>query len=622
VPVADVGVTALGFDTFAGEAMAMGERTPVAVLDAPASGRLAVGEALTNIAAASVPALSQVRLSANWMAAAGAPGEDARLFDTVAAVSALCQALRIAIPVGKDSLSMQTRWEAEGQQRAVVAPVSLIVSAFAPVDDVRRTLTPMLAPQGDTTLLLVDLGEGRNRLGGSALAQAFDRSGGEPPDLDEPSRMAAFFAAVAELRESGLLLAYHDRSDGGLFVTLCEMAFAARTGLDITLAPLPGRDLLAALFAEELGAVLQVGDEFLPRVKAVLASHGLGPCAEPVARINATDRVRILAGDQVVLDEPRVALRRAWSELSYRMQARRDDPAAALEAWDSLLDAGDPGLLPHITFDPAKDPAASIPRSGRRPRVAILREQGVNSQLEMAAAFARAGFEPVDVHMTDLISGRRTLKDFVGLAACGGFSYGDVLGAGGGWAKSILFNGQVRDEFAAYFARPDTFTLGICNGCQMLSQLTDLVPGSGHWPRFLQNRSEQFEARLSLVEILPSRSVLLEGMEGSRLLIVTSHGEGRAAFSAPGDRAVCEERGQVAIRYVDGRGRTAESYPANPNGSPGGIAGLCSADGRVTVLMPHPERVQRTVQHSWHPAGWGEDGPWLRLFRNARRFVG
>jgi phosphoribosylformylglycinamidine synthase len=622
VPVSDVGVTALGFETCAGEAMAMGERAPVALLDAPASGRLAVAEALTNIAAASIADLATVRLSANWMAAAGSPGEDARLYDTVAAVSALCRALRIAIPVGKDSLSMQTRWSEAGVSHAVVAPVSLVVSAFAPVDDVRRTLSPQLARDAGSSLLLVDLGRGRNRLGASVLAQAFNRSGGCPPDLDDAGQLAGLFACVQSLRARQLLLAYHDRSDGGLFVTLCEMAFAGRTGLDITLDSASADARFGALFAEEPGAVLQVRDTDLAAVRAVLAQHGLAEITATVARVTLADRIRILAGSELLLTQTRTELHRCWSELSWRMQALRDNPDAADEAWNTLLDVDDPGLSPIASFDPADDVAAPLVRIGRRPRVAILREQGVNSQLEMAAAFQRAGFDAVDVHMTDLLSGRQHLREFAGLAACGGFSYGDVLGAGGGWAKSVLFNLRVREEFANFFARSDSFTLGVCNGCQMLSMLAELIPGAAHWPRFRQNRSEQFEARLSLVEVLPSASVLLEGMTGSRLLVPTSHGEGRVEFAAPADLAACQGGAQLAIRYIDNRGAPALRYPANPNGSPGGIAGLCSADGRVTILMPHPERVQRTVQHSWHPAGWGDDGPWLRLFRNARLFVG
>ncbi len=625
VPVSDVAVTALGFDTRRGEAMAVGERTPVAVLDAPASGRLAVGEAVTNLAAAAVPGLSTVRLSANWMAAAGAGVEDQRLYDTVQAVSGLCRALRIAIPVGKDSLSMQTRWEAAAPEtgtRTVLAPVSLVVSAFAPVDDVRGTLTPQLSREPQTHLLLIDLGAGRNRLGASVLAQAFDRPGGQPPDLDDADLLARFFAAIQVLRRDRLLLAYHDRSDGGLFATLCEMAFAGRTGLVAELSGADNDTLLGELFAEELGALVQVRDRDAAAVRQVLAAHGLAGSVRRVATVTAEDRVHLTAAGRTVLDKPRSALHRIWSELSYRLQALRDNPDTAREAWDTLLDGEDPGLNSRPAFDPADDPTRRLPVRGARPRVAILREQGVNSQLEMAAAFQRAGFDAVDVHMSDVLTGRRTLADFQGLAACGGFSFGDVLGAGGGWAKSILFNPRARDGFAAFFARPDTFSLGVCNGCQMLSVLAELIPGAGHWPRFRRNLSEQFEARLSLVEVLPSPSVLLQGMAGSRLLIPTSHGEGRAEFAGPAALEACRAAGQLALRYVDNRGDIAVRYPANPNGSPEGLAGLCSADGRVTILMPHPERVCRTVQHSWHPPEWGEDGPWLRLFRNARLFVG
>ncbi|MBL8225805.1 MAG: phosphoribosylformylglycinamidine synthase [Chromatiales bacterium] len=619
VPVADVAVTALGFTTVQGEAMAMGERAPVALLDAPASGRLAVGEAVTNLLAAPVPDLGTVRLSANWMAASGYPGEDERLYDTVQAVAALCRELGISIPVGKDSLSMQTRWQGADGPRAVVAPVSLVVSAFAPVTDVRRTLTPQLAAEPGSVLLLMDLGAGRNRLGGSVLAQAFGRPGGAPPDLDEPSRLARFAAWLDAVR--GHVLAYHDRGDGGLFVTLAEMAFAGRVGLDAHVSPDSGGGVLGALFSEELGAVVQVRAADVAVVQALARGQGLDACLHPVATVAAHPQLRISVGGEQVYAADRAALHRRWSELTWRLQSLRDNPETAAEAYAAVADEDDPGLSPRLTFDPAADPAAPYVNTGARPRVAILREQGVNSQLEMAAAFLRAGFAPVDVHMSDVIAGRVSLQDFAGLAACGGFSYGDVLGAGVGWARSILFNARARDEFAAFFARPGTFALGVCNGCQMLSSLTELIPGTGHWPRFRANRSAQFEARLSLVEVLPSRSVLLAGMAGSRLLVPTSHGEGRAEFAVTEDLARCSDAGQLAIRYVDNHGRPAERYPANPNGSPEGIAGLCSADGRVTIFMPHPERVLRTLNHSWAPAGWGEDGPWLRLFRNARAYV-
>jgi phosphoribosylformylglycinamidine synthase len=623
VPVADVAVTSSGFRAYTGEAMAMGERAPLAVLDGPASGRMAVGEAITNIAAAAVPTLGQVRLSANWMAACGEPGEDAALFDTVHAVGeALCPALGIAIPVGKDSLSMRTRWESAAGAQAVIAPLSLIVSAFAPVQDVRRTLTPQLRlGEDDTSLLLIDLGAGRNRLGGSALAQVFGRIGTHPPDLDDPARLAAFFAAIQQLNARERILAYHDRSDGGLFATLVEMAFAARCGLDIDIAPL-GDDPLAALFTEELGAVIQLRQPEIDEVMAVCTAAGLEPCVSVIGRPVEGDRVRIRQAERLLFDESRSELRDAWSQTSYRMQALRDNPDCAREEHAARSDEQDPGLWAELSFDPAEDVAAPFIGRGQRPRIAVLREQGVNSQVEMAAAFHRAGFEAVDVHMSDLLEDRRSLAEFRGLVACGGFSYGDVLGAGEGWAKSILFNPHARDQFEAWFARADTFALGICNGCQMMSALKEIIPGAALWPRFVRNRSEQYEARFSLVRIDESGSALTAGMGGSVLPIVISHGEGRVEFRDLEHERACLEAELVWLRYLDNHGRIAASYPANPNGSPHGIAGLTSADGRVTIAMPHPERVFRSVQHSWLPAAWGEDGPWMRLFRNARAWVG
>jgi phosphoribosylformylglycinamidine synthase len=623
VPVSDVAVTALGFDTLAGEAMALGERTPLAVADPSAAARMAVGEALTNILAAGPAALKQVRLSANWMAASGVAGEDEALFDAVAAATDLCRALGIAIPVGKDSLSMRTAWQDHGEPKAVFAPVSLIVSAFAPVADVRRVLTPQLRAEPDSVLYLLDVGAGRNRLGGSCLAQVYGVSGGRGPDLDEPQRLRQLFACMAALCERGLVLACHDRSDGGLFVTLCEMAFAGRVGLVVDLSAGRGTDtdLLGALFAEELGVVLQVRGTDAAAVETAFTVAGIAGWASRIAMVTQGERLVFRQAGKTVLDFARTELHATWSELSFRMQSLRDNPETAAQAFAAIRDADDPGLSPRLSFDPAGDPAAPFIATGVRPRVAILREQGVNSQIEMAAAFLRAGFTPVDVHMSDILEGRRGLGEFRGLVACGGFSFGDVLGAGGGWAKSILFNPRAREQFQAFFERRDTFTLGVCNGCQMLAGLQPLIPGAEHWPRFVQNLSEQFEARLSLVEILESRSLLLRDMAGSRLLIATSHGEGRAAFAGPAELPACYAQGKVVIRYVDNLGRPAQSYPANPNGSPDGVAGFCSADGRVTVLMPHPERVHRTIQHSWHPEGWREDGPWMRLFRNARVWV-
>ncbi len=623
VPVADAAVTASAYDVYTGEAMSMGERSPIAVVDAPASGRMAVGEALTNIAAARIADIRSIRLSANWMAAAGYPGEDAALFDTVKTVAEeLCPVLGIAIPVGKDSLSMKTVWQEGGEQRAVVAPLSLIVSAFAPVADVRKTLTPQLrTDQGDTDLILVDLGKGHNRLGGSALAQVYEQVGSRAPDVDDPKALRSFFGAIQELNEAGLILAYHDRSDGGLFATVCEMAFAGHAGVTVALDGL-GNDKAAVLFSEELGVVLQVRRHDAEKVLETLRAAGLGRCSHVIGTLNDEDRIVFTRGGQEVLAENRVAWQRTWSETSYRMQALRDNPECAKQEFEALLDAKDPGLSITLPFDPTEDIAAPyIAKKGARPRVAVLREQGVNGQIEMAAAFDRAGFASVDVHMSDILEGRVTLLDFQGIVACGGFSYGDVLGAGGGWAKSILFNARARDEFEAFFQRKNSFGLGVCNGCQMMSNLRELIPGAELWPRFVRNLSEQFEARFSLVEVARSPSLFLQGMAGARMPIAVAHGEGYAEFQEGGAEQVLAA-GIVALRYVDNYGQPTEQYPANPNGSPLGITGLTTPDGRFTITMPHPERVFRTVQHSWHPDGWGEDGPWLRMFRNARKWVG
>ena len=624
VPVSDVAVTVSDYFSHHGEAMAMGERAPLALLDAAASGRMAVCEAVTNIAAADIARIEDIRLSANWMAACGEPGEDADLFDTVRAVGMeLCPALGIAIPVGKDSLSMKTAWREGDEARRVVAPVSLVVSAFAPVQDVRRTLTPQLCTKcGDSRLLLVDLGAGRDRLGGSCLAQVYGKVGREAPDCDDAGRVKRFFDAIARLRAEGLVLAYHDRSDGGLFVTLAEMAFAGRCGLEIELGSAGGASTVAALFAEELGAVLQIRATDAERVMQVLGDSGIAGLTRSIGRVVAEDAISIRDAQGGVLSVSRSELRRAWSETSHLMQSLRDNPECALEEYERATDPYDPGMYAHLGFDPAADVAAPYVQTGVRPRVAILREQGVNSQMEMAAAFHRAGFEPLDVHMTDLIAGRVGLDDFRGLIACGGFSYGDVLGAGEGWAKSILFNARLREQFGAFFERSDTFTLGVCNGCQMLSALKPLIPGAAHWPRFVRNRSEQFEGRVALVEVLATPSVFFAGMAGSVLPIAVAHGEGRAEFADAAARAECEGSGLVSLRYVDNYGRATDKYPANPNGSPRGITGLTSRDGRATILMPHPERVFRTVQNSWHPADWGEDSGWMRMFRNARVWIG
>ena len=618
VPVSDVAITASGFGNSTGEAMAMGERTPLAVSNAPASGRMAVAEAITNIAAAPIDELSKVRLSANWMAAAGHPGEDANLFDTVKAVGdELCRDLGVAIPVGKDSMSMRTRWEDESGAHEVVAPVSLIVSAFAPVKDVTRHLTPELKrSQEQTYLLLFDLGAGKNRLGASCLAQAYRRTGGDTPDLDDPQMLKGFFAAIQELNARGMLLAYHDRSDGGLLACVAEMMFASRLGVSLALSG-SRVELLKNLFNEEIGAVVQVAKSKLTQVQMVLDRNGVDATA--IGRVEQAPGLTVRSGEDVVLELDRAMMQREWSEMSYRIQELRDNPATAKEEFERVLDNRDPGLNVELSFDPGDDISRPL-RGSPKPRIAILREQGVNSQNEMAAAFMRAGFAAVDVHMSDLLGGRDTLANYQGLVACGGFSFGDVLGAGGGWAKSVLYHSRTRDQFAAFFDRDDTFALGVCNGCQMMSHLKELIPGAEHWPQFLRNKSEQFEARLSLVEIVESPSLFLHGMAGSRLPIATSHGEGRAVF--PDDMSRYAASYTVALRYVDNYGEVADAYPANPNGSVDGICGLCNEDGRVTIMMPHPERVALTRQNSWHPDDWGEDGPWMRMFRNARVALG
>jgi phosphoribosylformylglycinamidine synthase len=631
VPVSDVAVTLADYTGHAGEAMAMGERTPVAVLNAPASGRLAVAEAVTNILAGDVRSLEDIRLSANWMAATGEPGEDAALYATVRAVGEeLCPALGIAIPVGKDSLSMKTTWQEREARvaevtKSVVAPVSLIISAFAPVGDVRKTLTPALRTDlGETSLWLIDLAAGRNRLGASALAQVYGELGDEPADLDDPERLKSFARALMDLKSANLVLAYHDRSDGGLFAALTEMAFAGHCGLDISLPATRGH-ALAQLFAEELGAVIQVRVADEPRVAAVLERHGFGQHTVKSGAPNAADpgnlRIRIQIGD-TTFDESWTDLRRAWSETSWQMRRLRDDPSCADEEFAATVAANDPGLSVALTFNPEDDIAAPYIAKGTRPPVAILREQGVNSQVETAAWLERAGFESHDVHMTDLLSGRLSLQDFKGLVACGGFSYGDVLGAGEGWAKSILFHEAVREDFARFFARKDSFALGFCNGCQMFAALKSIVPGTELWPRFVRNRSEQYEARFTMVEILRSPSVVLEGMSGSFLPIATAHGEGRAEFESSAVAEACAKSGLVSFRYVNRDRTVATTYPANPGGSPFGITSLTNADGRITIMMPHPERSTRYVQNSWRPDGAGEWSGWMRLFRNARRFVG
>jgi phosphoribosylformylglycinamidine synthase len=643
VPVADCAVTAMSFEGYLGEAMAMGERTPLAVINAAASGRMAVGEAITNIAAAAINDISDIKLSANWMAACGQPGQDAALFDTVKAIGMeLCPALGISIPVGKDSLSMRTTWKDDGHAKAVVSPVSLIISSFAPVADIRRSLTPQIRTDaGETALIAIDLGRGKNRLGASALSLVTQQLGNETPDVDSADDLKAFFAAIQALNTSGKLLAYHDRSDGGLFATLCEMAFAGRAGLtvNVDILTLEGEHAadwgdaknwtgqvaerrneltLRALFNEELGAVIQVLAADKTDVMNVLREHGLGACSHIIGKPNDRGVIEMTRDAKVIYSEQRSALHRLWSETSWRIARLRDNPACADAEYDRLLDETDPGITPLVTFDPSENIAAPFLATGVRPRVAILREQGVNSHIETAWVMHQAGFTAVDVHMSDLIAGRAKLDDFQGVIAVGGFSYGDVLGAGEGWAKTILFNDKLVDQFARFFARSDSFGLGVCNGCQMMSNLKAIIPGAQAWPKFTRNKSEQFEARFAMVEVLESPSIFFQGMAGTQTAIAIAHGEGFADFSQTGDI----DAALKSLRFVDNRGAATEAYPFNPNGSPAGLTAVTTADGRFTVMMPHAERVFRSVQQSWHPAGWGEDSPWMRMFRNARTFIG
>ncbi|RUO58784.1 phosphoribosylformylglycinamidine synthase [Pseudidiomarina insulisalsae] len=622
IPVADVAVTAASYDSYAGEAMAMGERTPLALLDFAASAKMAVGEALTNIAAADIGDLKHIKLSANWMAAAGHPGEDAGLYEAVKAVGEdLCPALGLTIPVGKDSMSMKTQWQQNGEHKAVTAPLSLVITAFGRVRDVRRTLTPQLrTDKGETKLILIDLGAGKARLGGSALAQVYRQLGKTTPTVDNAEHLAGFFNATQKLLRDKKLLAYHDRSDGGLFVTVAEMAFAGNCGANVRLDNLHELDL-AALYSEELGAVIQVRAEDVDKVLATYADAGLEAMAHVIGDVTSEDVLQFSRDGKVVLTHSRSHYRKVWAETTHKMQRLRDNPACADEEFALKQDPQNTGLFADLSFDASEDVAAPYINTGRDPVIAVLREQGVNSHVEMAAAFDRAGFAAIDVHMSDILSGRVSLEKFNGLVACGGFSYGDVLGAGEGWAKSILFNPRARDEFASFFEREKTFALGVCNGCQMLSNLRDLIPGAEAWPHFVTNRSERFEARFSMVEVQSSPSLFFKGMEGSKMPIAVSHGEGRAEFKG-NNLAAVNEQGLVALRYITANGSIASQYPANPNGSPEGITGLTTADGRVSIMMPHPERVFRTVANSWHPDEWGEDSPWMRMFRNARVYLG
>jgi len=632
LPVADCALTLSDFDGFAGEAMAIGERTPLALIDAAAAARMAVGEAITNLCAAPVSDLASVKLSANWMAAASHPGEDARLFDAVKALALdLCPALDLSIPVGKDSLSMQVTWQVDStpatgsQIFRSVSPVSPIISAFAPVSDVRAQLTPLLSHAQDTELWLIGLGAGQRRLGGSILAQCLQAFGGPCPDLDDPLLLRALFDLIGEARDAGILRAYHDRSDGGAFAALCEMAFASHLGLDISLDGWGDNgvdDVFRILFNEELGVIVQISIADRAEFADLVSRHGLIECAQRIARPTAAPTVRVMDEGKVLAQWTWQQLFTAWWSVTHALQRMRDNPESADSERDATCRFDAPGLAPLLSFDPAEDIAAPFVARGVRPKVAILREQGVNGQIEMAVAFTRAGFDAVDVHMSDLIDDRVKLDEFAGLAACGGFSYGDVLGAGRGWATSILERAKLRDAFARFFARADSFSLGVCNGCQMLSQLQTIIPGASHWPQFGRNRSEQYEARLSLLEVCRSPSLFLQDMVGSRLPAVVAHGEGRAMFSSQADA----DGVAVALRYLRGDGTAAvdpaRDYPANPNGSTDAVAGVTSRDGRVTILMPHPERTTRSMNLSWSPSDWPDDAPWMRMFTTIRAALG
>lgn len=621
IPVADCAVTAASYDAYVGEAMSLGERTPLALLDFGASARMAVAESIMNIAGVDIGALKHIKLSANWMSAADHPGEGAGLYEAVKAIGeALCPELSLTIPVGKDSMSMRTAWQDGDEQKAVTSPMSLVITAFGRVQDIRHTVTPELrSDKGESVLLLVDLGAQQSRLGGSCLAQVYGELGDVAPDLDNAATLRGFFEVMQTLVAKQSVMAYHDRSDGGLFITLVEMAFAGNTGLDIDIAALNGTDI-ERLFNEELGAVLQVS---VDNKQAIIEQFNhVGIRCHAIARLNTADLIRITDEDREVFADPRSALRTVWAETTYHMQARRDNSECALEEFKLKQNPVEPGLSAELSFDINEDVAAPYIIKGLAPKMAILREQGVNSHIEMAAAFNRAGFDSRDVHMSDILSGKISLDEFQGLVACGGFSYGDVLGAGEGWAKSILFNPKAREQFSRFFERDQSVSLGVCNGCQMLSNLKAIIPGTEYWPHFVRNRSEQFEARFSLVEVQSSPSLFFDGMAGSRMPIAVSHGEGRAEFASLDALAATKASGTIALNYVDGYGKVATQYPQNPNGSPEGITGLTSVDGRVTIMMPHPERVFRTVANSWHPDEWGEDSPWMRMFRNVRKSIG
>ena len=620
VPVSDVAVTLKDHFGVQGEAMAMGERSPIAVHNAPASGRIAVGEAITNILSAPISDIADIKLSANWMSSIMTDRLKQDLYETVEAISIdFCSKIGITIPVGKDSLSMQTSWANENKQYKNTAPLSLVISAFAPINDVNNVITPQLKEKNESILLLIDLGQGQNRMGGSCLSQIYNLRLGGTPDIEDPELLKRFFNAVTALKSRKLIQAYHDRSDGGLFACVSEMAFAGNMGLDLSFEAANEDELLELLFSEELGCVIQIQKGDLDVVLDILKEASLSNCAYPIGTVLKDHRISIKS-DVFNHSFDLKILRQAWSKMSYEMQKLRDNPETAEEGFKKLLDENDPGLNPKIKFGTTHIDYKRLKTSS--PKVAILRDQGVNSQIEMAVAFNKAGFNAYDIHMTDILNGQVNLDQYIGLVVCGGFSYGDVLGAGGGWAKSVLFNEDARNQFKTFFHREETFSLGICNGCQMMSQLKELIPGADHWPRFVRNLSEQFEARLNMVEVLESNSIFLNGMEGSMIPIATSHGEGRVQYAHDSDMDALKHSKSVTIRYVDNFGQPAIHYPDNPNGSESGFAGFCSEDGRSTIMMPHPERVMRTEQFSWCPDDWKDHGPWARFFVNARDWIG
>ena len=619
IPVSDVAVTTASLDSYHGEAMAMGERAPVALLDFGASARLAVAESITNIAGTNIGDIKRIKLSANWMSAAGHGGEDAGLYEAVKAVGEeLCPALGITIPVGKDSMSMKTTWEENGEKKSVTAPLSLVISSFARVEDVRKTVTPQLrTDKGASRLLLIDLGERKNRLGATALAQVYKQLGDKPADVVNVAKLKNFFDAMQALVAERKLLAYHDRSDGGLITTLAEMAFAGNCGVDVDISALGDNDL-AVLFNEELGAVIQVSESELRAVREVLKAHDLLGLTYELGSVSLEDRFEITRGSKKLLSEKRSELRGIWAELTHQMQRLRDNPECADQEFEAKKATDNKGLSAHLTYDVNEDIAAPYISKGVKPKVAVLREQGVNSHVEMAAAFDRAGFAAIDVHMSDLMAGRYNLNDFNAMVACGGFSYGDVLGAGGGWAKSILFNPQLRDQFSQFFANENTLSLGVCNGCQFISTLAEIIPGAENWPRFVRNKSERFEARAAMVKINDTNSLWFKGMAGSHMPIAVSHGEGRVEFKTPENLTALQAQNLIVAQYIDSHLNVTETYPANPNGSALGITAISNVDGRIAAMMPHPERVFRAVSNSWYPEDWSEDGAWMRIFRNAR----